>query len=227
LPFTFCLLPFAFYLLPFAIRQPGFQRKTALNEPQRLAEIVRKTRETDIRLVANLDGQGRAEIATGVGFLDHMLELFARHSLIDLTVACTGDLHVDDHHTTEDVGICLGQAIDRALGSRAGIRRYGHAVLPMDEALATCAVDLGGRPFFVWSASMPAPKVGTFDSELVADFWHAVCTQGRMNLHVILHYGRNTHHISEAIFKGLAHAIRQAVELDPRSAGVPSTKGVL
>ncbi|MGA2705655.1 MAG: imidazoleglycerol-phosphate dehydratase HisB [Isosphaeraceae bacterium] len=198
-----------------------------MNEPHRLAEIVRKTRETDIRLVANLDGQGRAEIATGVGFLDHMLELFARHSLIDLTVACTGDLHVDDHHTTEDVGICLGQAIDRALGNRAGIRRYGQAVLPMDEALATCAVDLGGRPFFVWNAPMPAPKVGTFDSELVADFWHAVCTQGRMNLHVMLHYGRNTHHISEAIFKGLAHAIREAVELDPRSAEIPSTKGVL
>ena len=156
-----------------------------MNEPHRLAEIIRKTRETDIRLVANLDGQGRAEIATGIGFLDHMLELFARHSLIDLKVACTGDLHVDDHHTTEDVGICLGQAIDRALGNRAGIRRYGQAVLPMDEALATCAVDLGGRPFFVWNAPMPAPKVGTFDSELIADFWHAVCTQGRMNLHVI------------------------------------------
>ena len=129
-----------------------------MNEPHRLAEIVRKTRETDIRLVANLDGQGRAEIATGIGFLDHMLELFARHSLIDLKVACTGDLHVDDHHTTEDVGICLGQAIDRALGNRAGIRRYGQAVLPMDEALATCAVDLGGRPFFVWNAPMPTPR---------------------------------------------------------------------
>ena len=198
-----------------------------MNEPHRLAEIVRKTRETDIRLVANLDGQGRAEIATGIGFLDHMLELFARHSLIDLKVACTGDLHVDDHHTTEDVGICLGQAIDRALGNRAGIRRYGQAVLPMDEALATCAVDLGGRPFFVWNAPMPAPKVGAFDSELIADFWHAVCTQGRMNLHVMLHYGRNAHHIIEAIFKGLAHAIREAVELDPRSAEIPSTKGVL
>lgn len=195
--------------------------------PPRTAEIVRATRETNIRLSLALDGQGRAQLATGVGFLDHMLELFARHALFDLSVTCQGDLHVDDHHTTEDVGICLGQAIDRALGDRAGIRRYGHAVLPMDEVLATCAVDLGGRPFWVWHAPMPAPKIGTFDSELVADFWHAVCIQGRMNLHVLLHYGRNTHHISEAIFKGLARALRAAAELDPRSPGVPSTKGVL
>jgi imidazoleglycerol-phosphate dehydratase len=156
-----------------------------------------------------------------------MLELFARHSLMDLTVSCSGDLHVDDHHTTEDVGICLGQAIARALGTRAGIRRYGHAVLPMDETLVTCAVDLGGRPFWVWNAPMPAPKIGTFDSELVADFWQAVSTQGKMNLHVLLHYGRNTHHISEAIFKSLARALRAAVELDPRSTEIPSTKGTL
>jgi imidazoleglycerol-phosphate dehydratase len=193
----------------------------------RTAEIVRKTRETDIRLTLNVDGAGRAEVATGVGFLDHMLELYARHGLMDLSVTCQGDLHVDDHHTTEDVGICLGQAIDRALGDRAGIRRYGHAVLPMDETLVTCAVDLGGRPFWVWNAPMPAPKIGTFDSELVADFWQAVCTQGRMNLHVLLHYGRNTHHISEAIFKGLARSLRTACERDPRSDGVPSTKGTL
>ncbi len=193
----------------------------------RTSEIARTTRETEIRLTLGLDGQGRAQVATGVGFLDHMLELFARHSLFDLSVTCKGDLHIDDHHTTEDVGICLGQAIDQALGNRAGIRRYGHAVLPMDEVLVTCAVDLGGRPFWVWNAPMPAPKIGTFDSELVADFWHAVCTQGRMNLHVLLHYGRNTHHISEAIFKGLARALRDAAEADPRSTGVPSTKGVL
>jgi imidazoleglycerol-phosphate dehydratase len=202
-----------------------------LSEPRavinRTAEIVRKTRETDIRLALNLDGAGRAEVATGVGFLDHMLELYARHGLMDLSVTCQGDLHVDDHHTTEDVGICLGQAIDRALGDRAGIRRYGHAVLPMDETLATCAVDLGGRPFWVWNAPMPTPKIGTFDSELVADFWQAVCTQGRMNLHVLLHYGRNSHHISEAIFKGLARSLRMACELDPRSDSVPSTKGTL
>jgi imidazoleglycerol-phosphate dehydratase len=193
----------------------------------RAAEITRQTRETDIRLTLDLDGRGRCEAATGVGFLDHMLDLFARHALMDLTAACRGDVQVDDHHTTEDVGICLGQAIDRALGDRAGIRRYGHAVLPMDETLVTCAVDLGGRPFWVWHAPMPAPKIGTFDSELVADFWQAVCTQGRMNLHVLLHYGRNTHHVSEAIFKGLARALRDACERDPRAEGVPSTKGTL
>ena len=194
---------------------------------RRTAEVVRKTRETDIRLGLDLDGSGKAEVATGVGFLDHMLELYARHSLMDLSVACTGDLHVDAHHTTEDVGICLGQAIDRALGDRAGIRRYGHAVLPMDETLVTCAVDLGGRPYWAWDAPMPAPKIGTFDSELVADFWQAVCTQGRMNLHVLLHYGRNAHHISEAIFKGMARTLRSASERDPRGQGVPSTKGSL
>jgi imidazoleglycerol-phosphate dehydratase len=199
-----------------------------LNAPnRRTSEVVRKTRETDIRLSLDLDGTGKAEVATGVGFLDHMLELYARHALMDLAVTCRGDLHVDDHHTTEDVGICLGQAIDRALGDRAGIRRYGHAVLPMDETLATCAVDLGGRAFWAWDAPMPTPKIGTFDSELVADFWQAVCTQGRMNLHVMLHYGRNSHHISEAIFKGLARALRMACEPDPRGEGVPSTKGTL
>ena len=193
----------------------------------RISEIVRKTRETDIRLRLDVDGSGRSEVSTGVGFLDHMLELFARHSLMDLSVACTGDLHVDAHHTTEDVGICLGQAIDRALGDRAGIRRYGHAVLPMDETLVTCAVDLGGRPFWAWDASMPTPKIGTFDSELVADFWQAVAVNGRMNLHVLLHHGRNTHHISEAIFKGLARTLRDACERDARGEGVPSTKGTL
>ncbi len=193
----------------------------------RTAAIDRKTRETEIRLSLNLDGRGTVDLSTGIGFLDHMLELFARHSMIDLSVACKGDLHVDGHHTTEDIGICLGTAIDRALGDRAGIRRYGHAILPMDETLVTCAVDLGGRPFWVWNAPMPAAKIGDFDSELVADFWHAVCTQGRMNLHVLLHYGRNTHHISEAIFKGLARAIRDAGEPDPRNPGIPSTKGTL
>ncbi len=206
---------------------PAHPGTLTLSASPRSAEIVRKTRETDIRLKLDLDGQGRAEVATGIGFLDHMLELFARHSLVDLAVACTGDLHVDGHHTTEDVGICLGQAIDRALGDRAGIRRYGHAVLPMDEALVTAAVDLGGRAFWVWEVAMPSPKIGEFDSELVADFWQAVCTQGRMNLHVILHHGRNTHHISEAVFKASARALRDALELDPRCAGVPSTKGTL
>jgi imidazoleglycerol-phosphate dehydratase len=198
-----------------------------LSDARRSAEIVRKTRETDIRLALDLDGEGRSDVKTGIGFLDHMLELFARHSLVDLTVACTGDLHVDDHHSTEDVGICLGQAIDRALGDRAGIRRYGHAVLPMDESLVTVAVDLGGRPYWVWEVSMPSAKIGTFDSELVADFWQAVATQGRMNLHVLLHHGRNTHHISEAIFKAAARSLRAAFETDPRSPGIPSTKGTL
>jgi imidazoleglycerol-phosphate dehydratase len=193
----------------------------------RIWEIERKTRETEIRLKLALDGQGRAEVATGIGFLDHMLELFARHAMVDLEVRCNGDLHVDGHHTTEDVGICLGQAIDRALGDRAGIRRYGHCVLPMDETLVTSAVDLGGRAFWVWNVSMPAAKIGTFDSELVADFWQAVATQGRMNLHVILHHGRNTHHISEAVFKATARALRLAFEIDPRCVGVPSTKGTL
>ena len=198
-----------------------------MSDARRSAEIVRKTRETDIRLTLDLDGQGRADVHTGIGFLDHMLELFARHALVDLTVACTGDLHVDGHHTTEDVGICLGQAIDRALGDRAGIRRYGHAILPMDETLVTVAVDLGGRPYWVWEVSMPTERVGDFDSELVADFWQAIATQGRMNLHVLLHHGRNTHHVSEAIFKAAARALRAAFETDPRSPGIPSTKGTL
>jgi imidazoleglycerol-phosphate dehydratase len=198
-----------------------------LSTVNRFAEVARKTRETDIRLSLQLDGQGRAEVSTGIGFLDHMLELFARHALVDLTVACTGDLHVDGHHTTEDVGICLGQAIDRALGDRAGIRRYGHAILPMDETLVTSAVDLGGRPYWVWDVAMPSPQIGTFDSELVADFWQAVATQGRMNLHVLLHHGRNTHHVSEAVFKATARALRAAFEPDPRCTGVPSTKGTL
>jgi imidazoleglycerol-phosphate dehydratase len=193
----------------------------------RTAEVARKTRETDIRLRLDLDGSGRAEISTGVGFLDHMLELFSKHSLIDLTVHCRGDVHVDDHHSTEDVGIALGQAIERALGDKAGIRRYGHCVLPMDETLATCAVDLGGRAYFAWQAPMPSPKIGTFDSELVAEFWRAVTLNARMNLHVIVHYGSNTHHVSEAIFKGLARSIRVACERDPRAEGVPSTKGTL
>jgi imidazoleglycerol-phosphate dehydratase len=196
-------------------------------KPVRTAEVVRKTRETDIRLALVVDGDGRADVKSGVGFLDHMLELFARHSLMDLTVACVGDLHVDDHHTTEDIGICLGQAFDRALGDRSGIRRYGHMVLPMDEALVTCAVDLGGRPYWAWNVTMPSTKIGTFDSELIADFWQAFTIQGRLNLHVLLHYARNTHHVSEAIFKGLARALRTACENDPRNPGIPSTKGVL
>ncbi len=202
--------------------QPG------IRVANRSAEIARKTNETDIRLSVDLDGQGRAEVSTGVGFLDHMLELFARHAMIDLKVHARGDVHVDDHHSTEDVGIALGQAIERALGDKAGIRRYGHCVLPMDETLVTCAVDLSGRVFFAWNAPMPSEKIGTFDSELVAEFWRALASNARMNLHVLLHYGSNTHHVSEAIFKGLARSIRMAVESDPRAGGaIPSTKGSL
>lgn len=194
----------------------------------RTAEIARKTNETDIRLSVDLDGRGRAEVSTGVGFLDHMLELFARHAMIDLTVHARGDVHVDDHHSTEDVGIALGQAMEMALGDKAGIRRYGHCVLPMDETLVTTAVDLSGRVYVGWSAPMPSEKIGTFDSELVAEFWRAVASNAKMNLHVFLHYGSNTHHVSEAIFKGLARSIRTAVEPDPRAEGViPSTKGSL
>jgi imidazoleglycerol-phosphate dehydratase len=195
--------------------------------PRRAAEVVRKTRETDIRLSIDLDGSGRSETQTGVGFLDHMLELFSKHSLIDLNVWCKGDTHVDAHHSTEDVGIALGRAIDEALGDRAGIRRYGHCVLPMDETLVTCAIDLGGRPYWAWDVTMPSPRVGDFDTELVADFWHAVTTHARMNFHALLHTGRNTHHICEAVFKSSARAIRMASEADPRATGVPSTKGVL
>ncbi len=199
----------------------------SLTVPDRTAEIARTTRETEITLKLNLDGQGHASVASGVGFLDHMLELLAKHGAFDLSLRCKGDLQVDAHHTTEDIGLCLGQAIDRALGDKKGIRRYGHCVLPMDEALVTTAVDLGGRPFWVWHAPMPTPRVGDFDTELVADFWHAVSVQGRMNLHVLLHHGRNTHHICEAIFKSLARSLRMACEPDPRVIGVPSTKGTL
>lgn len=193
----------------------------------RIAEIHRKTRETDIRLTVNLDGSGQAKVASGIGFLDHMLESFARHSLIDLEVECKGDLHIDDHHSTEDIGICLGLALEQALGNKAGVRRYGHCVLPMDETLVTAAADLGGRPYWVWQVTFPTPKIGTFDTELVADFWHAVATNAKMNLHVILHHGRNSHHIAEAAFKACARAIRDAAAFDPRVQGIPSTKGAL
>ncbi|SRR6056297_1078610 len=193
----------------------------------RKTEIARQTGETDIRLAIDLDGQGEGKRETGIGFLDHMLDLLAKHALIDLTVTATGDLHVDDHHTAEDVGICLGQAIDQALGNRAGIRRYGHFTLPMDEVLITSAVDLGGRYAFEYRAPIAAPKIGSFDSELVEHFWQSFAANARCNLHVLMHYGRNGHHISEGVFKATARAIRMAVESDPRSDAVPSTKGVL
>src|SRR5262249_43750565 len=168
-----------------------------------------------------------AECRTGVGFFDHMLTLLARHSLIDLTVHAEGDLHVEAHHTVEDVGICLGKALAQALGDKAGVRRYGDATVPMDEALVTAAVDLSGRPFCVWRAEVPLETLGTFSSQLAEEFFRAVASAGALTLHVVLHHGRNTHHIIEAMFKATARALRQAVEADPRSPGVPSTKGVL
>jgi imidazoleglycerol-phosphate dehydratase len=193
----------------------------------RTATIQRKTQETEIVLTLDLDGSGNAQVATGVGFFDHMLALLAKHAAFDLTVQAKGDLHVDQHHTVEDVGICFGQALRQALGDKAGIRRYGHFTLPMDETLVTGAVDLGGRFSMVFSVAFPAAKIGDFDSELVEDFWQAAAANALANLHVVLHHGRNSHHISEAIFKATARALRMAVEADPRITGVPSTKGTL
>lgn len=193
----------------------------------RTATVDRQTRETKIQLELNLDGTGTSSIQTGVGFFDHMLELFARHGCFDLSVVADGDLHVDQHHTVEDTGICLGLAFREALGDKAGIRRYGHFTLPMEETLVTTAVDLSGRYYLVFGASFPSPKIGDFDSELVEDFWQAFAANALSNLHVQLHYGRNSHHISEAIFKCLARTLRVATEDDPRMSGVPSTKGVI
>jgi imidazoleglycerol-phosphate dehydratase len=193
----------------------------------RIAKIERKTAETDIKLTLNLDGAGASHIATGIGFFDHMLTLLAKHAALDLSVDAVGDLNVDQHHTVEDVGICLGQAVREALGDKRGIRRYGHFTLPMDETLASVALDLGGRPFFVFQAEFAAQKIGEFDAELVSDFWQAFATNAQCNLHVVVHYGRNSHHVAEAIFKAVARALRMAAETDPRLSGVPSTKGTL
>jgi imidazoleglycerol-phosphate dehydratase len=193
----------------------------------RTATVRRNTSETKIDLSLGLDGTGKAKIATGVGFFDHMLTHVAKHGLFDLTVKAEGDLHIDAHHTVEDVGICLGQALKNALGDKAGIRRYGHCTLPMDETLVTAAVDLGGRACFVWKAEVPNVVLGNFNAELGEEFWRAVTNAAAMNLHVILHHGRNTHHILEAVFKATARALRMAVENDGRTSGVPSTKGVL
>jgi imidazoleglycerol-phosphate dehydratase len=193
----------------------------------RNARIQRETAETRIQLTLDLDGAGRAEVATGVGFFDHMLTLLAKHSLIDLKVEAHGDLHVDPHHTVEDTGICLGQALAEALGDKSGIRRYGSATVPMDEVLVTAAVDLSGRPFCVWQADVPRETLGTFNAPLAEEFWRAVASRGALTLHVLCHHGSNTHHIVEGIFKAAARALRQAVEKDPRMPGVPSTKGVL
>ncbi len=193
----------------------------------RQSEIHRETAETKIQLSIVLDGTGKCDVHTGVGFLDHMLTLFARHSLIDLSVHAKGDLEVDAHHTTEDVGICLGQAIRQALGDKSGIRRYGDLTLPMEETLVTTAIDLSGRSYLVFTAPIPASKIGDFDSELVEDFWQAFSANALCNLHILLHYGRNSHHIAEAIFKSVARSLRLAIEIDPRQTGVPSSKGTL
>ncbi|MBS7805352.1 imidazoleglycerol-phosphate dehydratase HisB [Rhizobiales bacterium TNE-4] len=194
----------------------------------RTASIARKTAETDISVSLTLDGTGKASIATGVGFFDHMLELFARHGLFDLEVKAKGDTHIDDHHTVEDVGIALGQAFLKALGDKAGIARYADVHLPMDETLTRCAVDISGRPMLVFRTVFAREKIGTFDTELVREWFQAFATQAGLTLHVETLYGENAHHIAESCFKALARTLRKAVALDPREAGrVPSTKGSL
>jgi len=194
----------------------------------RQAEIHRKTNETEVAVVLNLDGIGLYDTHTGVGFFDHMLDQLARHAMIDLTVKADGDTHIDDHHTVEDCGIALGQALTQALGDKRGIRRYGHFNLAMDDAQVACALDLSGRPFLVWNLPFPTQKIGRFDTELVREFFQALATHGGITLHVDLIHGVNSHHIAEAAFKAVARALRMAVEHDPRLGDtLPSTKGTL
>jgi imidazoleglycerol-phosphate dehydratase len=194
----------------------------------RKADITRKTAETDVTLSVDLDGTGAYDIQTGVGFFDHMMDQLSRHSLIDMTLRAKGDLHVDDHHTVEDSGIALGQALTRALGDKRGIRRYGACHLAMDDAQVRCALDLSGRPYLVWNVTFPSAKIGSFDTELVREFFQALSTHGGITLHVDMIHGINSHHIAEAAFKAVARALREAVEPDPRRAdAIPSTKGML
>ena len=193
----------------------------------RRAEISRRTNETNISLSLELDGSGKSTIETGIGFFDHMLTLLARHALFDLELSARGDLEVDSHHTVEDTGICLGTAFAEALGDKAGITRYGSVALPMEDTLVTVAVDLSGRAWFVQRVEFPTERIGEFDAQLVEVFWQAVASHARMNLHQVLHHGSNSHHIAEALFKGTARSLRQAVAIDPRQLGVPSTKGSL
>lgn len=194
----------------------------------RTASLTRTTSETDIALSLALDGTGEAEIATGIGFLDHMLTALARHSLIDITVRAKGDLHIDFHHTTEDVGIVLGRAVAEALGEKRGIRRFGHALVPMDEALAEAAIDISGRPFLAWDVAFERPKVGEMDTELFEEFFRAFAMNALLTLHITRRAGHNAHHVAEACFKATARALRMAVEPDPRVGdAVPSTKGSL
>ncbi len=194
----------------------------------RAAILSRTTSETDIQVALDLDGAGRAEVETGIGFLDHMLTALARHALFDLEVKAAGDLHIDDHHTMEDVGIVLGQAFTQAIGDKRGIRRYGHALVPMDEALVEAAVDISGRPLLAWSVAFHVPTIGTMDTELFEEFFRAFAMNALVTLHVTAKAGRNAHHIAEGCFKALARALRMAAEPDPRAAGtIPSTKGAL
>jgi imidazoleglycerol-phosphate dehydratase len=194
----------------------------------RTATVTRKTAETEITVTLDLDGTGTYDNQTGVGFFDHMLDQLARHALIDMTVRATGDLHIDDHHTVEDTGIAIGQALAQAVGDKKGIRRYGSCLLPMDDALIRCALDLSARPFLVWNVTMPASKIGTFDTELVREFFQALSTHGGITLHIDQLHGINAHHIAEATFKSVARALRDALETDPRtSQAIPSTKGAL
>ena len=194
----------------------------------RRAQVSRKTNETDISVTVDLDGTGRCQSATGIGFFDHMIDQLSRHALIDITLSSTGDLHIDDHHTVEDCGIALGQALTQAFGDKGGIRRYGRFHLAMDDAQVACALDLSGRPFLVWNCDFPKAKIGTFDTELVREFFQALATHGGITLHVDRLHGLNSHHIAEAAFKAVARALREAIEPDPRQSGVvPSTKGVL
>lgn len=194
---------------------------------KRRAEVRRKTRETDIRVALALDGSGQSTVGTGLPFLDHMLELFARHGLFDLEVECRGDLEVDDHHSVEDIAICLGQALAESLGDKAGIARYGLSVVPMDEALCRAVIDLSGRFYLVYEVQTKRHVIGGFSVELAEHFWRSFAESAHCNLHIDCLRGRNTHHILEGTFKATARALRQAVELDPRVKGVPSTKGVL
>jgi len=198
-----------------------------MSEFKRYAKIERKTNETQIEVEINLDGEGKADIQTGVPFMDHMLDLFVKHGLFDGTIKANGDTHIDDHHTTEDIGIVLGQAIREALGDKKGIKRYGNAFVPMDDALAQVVIDCSNRPHLEYRVPELTQKVGTFDTELVHEFLWKFALEARMNVHVIVPYGHNTHHIIEAIFKALARAIDDAVQIDPRVKGVPSTKGLL
>jgi len=193
----------------------------------RSATIERRTSETAVRLSVDLDRAEPAMCQTGIGFLDHMLDLFARHAALWLEVEADGDLQVDQHHTVEDVGICLGQAFREALGEKRGIHRYGHFTLPMEETLVTVAVDFSGRSYLVFDADLPTEKIGAFDAQLVEDFWQAFAANALCNFHVVLHHGRNSHHISEAVFKAAARAVRMAVASDDRMPGIPSTKGSL